>query len=548
MKKYPTFIISFLLVMMINIKNVYAIKINKDEITLGIGYSENLNVSGASSNSVTWTSTNEGIITVNNGLVTAKSVGTAYISVTDGVGSDTCKINVINNFVPVSNISLSKNEDTIKVGETKKIGASILPNNATNKTISYSSMNTAIAKVDTSGNVTGVAVGSTYISLVAESKSVLYKIDVVNPPKDIKLSSISIPGTYELTEGGTGKLTVTYSPSNATNKNITWKSSNNGIVTVDSGGNLKAIAPGSATITATSKDGNHVATSKITVNALDKTLKGISLNKTEIKLEIGKTEKLTVNYNPNNTDTKGVSWRSSNSTIAKVEEGVITAIKPGNVEIKVTSDEGNFQAVCKVTVLSPPIDSISFKNETEEVFLGETVTLETVSVPVNTMINNPIWTSSDEEVATIDELGNLTAIKLGTTTITISDKEGKVTASTTVNVIEKPDETLMIKVEGYNINFDPNIKTYDITIKKEQSLNISVNRDSSKYIIGGNRDLKNGSVITITVYDNEKTTYMINIRKKENFPIGFIIVISVLLIINIIRILVKNKKKYWIDK
>lgn len=548
MKKYLTIIISFLLVMMLNIKNVYAIKINKDEITLGIGYSENLNVSGASSNSVTWTSTNEGIITVNNGLVTAKSVGTAYISVTDGVGSDTCKINVINNFVPVSNISLSKNGDTIKVGETKKIGASIIPNNATNKTISYSSLNTNIAKVDSSGNVTGIAVGSTYISLVAESKSILYKIDVVNPPKDIKLSNITIPGAYELTEGGTGKLTVTYSPSNATNKTITWKSSNNGIVTVDSGGNLKAIAPGSATITATSKDGNHVATSKITVNALDKTLKGISLNKTEIKLEIGKTEKLTVNYNPNNTDTKGVSWRSSNSTIAKVEEGVITAIKPGNVEIKVTSDEGNFQAVCKVTVLSPPIDSISFKNETEEVFLGETVTLETVSVPVNTMINSPIWTSSDEKIAKIDEFGNLTALKLGTTIITISDKEGKVTASTTVNVIEKPDETLMIKVEGYNINFDPNIKTYDITIKKEQSLNISVNRDSSKYIIGGNRDLKNGSVITITVYDNEKTTYMINIRKKENFPIGFIIVISVLLIINIIRILVKNKKKYWIDK
>ncbi len=532
----------FASIMTIGINNVYAIKLNKNEMIIGVGNSETLRVTGSSSGSIRWTSTNTGIATVNNGVVTGKSIGTTYITVVDDTGTDVCKVTVASNYIEVTGIVLPKNGDTLIVGATKSINASVTPTNATNKTINYSSMNPGVAKVDSNGNVTGVSAGTTYISLTAGNKSALYKIDVINKAVNVKLSGISLPATYELEEGGSGRLSVTYNPSNATNKTVTWKSSDTSIVTVDGSGYLKALKSGSVTITATSKDGNHTATSKVTVNAVDRTLKGISLDKTELTMEMGKTQKLTIIYNPNNAANKNVTWRSTNSNIAKVENGVVTAIKPGKVEIKVISEEGGFQAACQVVVLSPPIESISFKNEINEVFLGDTTTLEIVSVPEDTMINYPIWTSSDETVATIDEYGNITGLALGTTSVTISDKEGKVTATTTVNVVERPDEKLVISVEGYNIRFDPDVKTYDITIAKEKSLKISLNRDPSKYVISGNHDLKNGSVITITVYGDEKVTYMLNIRKKEGIPLVFIIIISIILIANIIRILIKNKK------
>ena len=93
------------------------------------------------------------------------------------------------------------------------------------------------------------------------------------------------------------------------------------------------------------------------------------------------------------------------------------------------------------------------------------------------------------------------------------------------------------------MNFYVDTKDYTLLIGNESSLNIIVNRDSSKYVIGGNRDLKNGSIITVTVNDKTKTTYVINIKKKQNYLIYFICIISVLLFINIIRLIKNNKRK-----
>ena len=543
MRKLLFLFTSFVLIMTLNIKSVYAIKLNKNETVIRLDSSETLQVTGASSNDIRWASTNESIALVYDGVVTGVGIGTTYITVTDSTGSDVCKVTVTGSYIEVTGISLPKSGDTVNVGATKKINATVTPANATNKTITYTSLDSKIATVDSSGTVTGISTGSTYISLTAGNKSALYKIDVVNTVT-VKLSSISLPKTRELTEGNSDKLTITYSPNNATNKAVTWKSSNTSIVTVDTNGNIKAVAPGTATITATSKDGNRTATCKITVNALDKTLKGISFDKTELTMSVGKTEQITVSYNPNNANNKNITWRSTNSNVVSVENGVITALKPGKAAIKATSEEGRFQASCKVVVLSDPIESLSFKNEINEVYIDDTVELEIAPVPENTMINDPVWTSSNEEVAIFDEFDMLVAIGLGTTTITVSDKDKKIIATTTVNVVERPDSELIIEIEGYDIKFNQDIKTYDISIEDEEELEISVNRHPDRYVIGGNHDLKNGSVITITVYGDEKVTYMINIRKKKKTsPAIFIIVISLLLIANIIRILIKNKKK-----
>lgn len=541
MKKVYLYFLELILLLGISSSKVYALmEIEQNEIYLGLGYSEKIKTTGTASNNLIWTTTNNDIVSVTNtGIVTGKSVGIANISLTDGVTTTTCRIHVINNYIALDEIKLSENSTTLNINQTKKIPVSLVPSNASNNKIYYQSNDSSIASVDSSGNVTGRKDGTTYITITAEDKSAIYKVTVISK---VSLKGISIPNSYELKEGETGKLSVVYNPSNATNKAVTWKSSNTSVVTVDSSGNLKAISSGSATITATSSDGAYIATSKITVNAIDKTLKSIALNKKEITIEKGKNETLTVSFNPANAENKDVKWSSSNEKVATVENGRITALKPGTAEIKVVSTEGKYEAVCKVIVPSPPIESISFSSKEIEVFVGSTITLETTSVPEDTMINDPIWTSSDEEIVTVKD-GVVTGVKVGSATIKISDKEGKITAETTVNVVDHPSEPLMITIVGYDLNFNPDVKNYTLLIGNESYLDITTNVDDSKVTIGGNRDLKSGSIITITINDKEKVTYVINIKKKQNYTIYFIGIISILLFLNIIRLLLKNKRK-----
>ena len=522
---------------------VYAasIKLNQHNVNLGIGYNTTLKVvdtGGSSGTTVVWTSSDSSVATVNNGVVTGVKPGEAIITAKIGAEQAICKVVVINNFVPITGIRFSNSNETILVGSTQKLSVIVTPSNASNQSLSYTSSNSNVATVDSEGNVKGITVGEAYLTVSAAGYQAVANIKVINT---ISLNSISISKNLQLKEQSSSTLNVTFNPSNATNKKVTWKSSNPNVATVDSSGNVKAIAPGTATITVISSDGGKVATCNVEVIALSKKLTGISLNKTELTMELDAEETLTVNFNPEYAENKNIKWSSSNTKIAKVSNGKITPVKPGKVEIKAVSEDGNYEAVCQVTVLSPPIESIKFAQTKQSVALGSTITLKTVSTPTDTAINNPIWTSSDETVATVKD-GVLTALKLGTTIITISNEDGSIKAETTITVVEKVASDLSIKVKGYNLKFDPEKYEYSLLIGSETSLDFDINVDSSNVTISGNKNLKNDSVITITIKGNKKP-YVITIKKKESYTIYFIGIVSFLLMINIIRMLIKSKKK-----
>ena len=522
---------------------VYAasIKLNQHNVNLGVGYNTTLKVvdtGGSSGTTVVWTSSDSSVATVNNGVVTGVKPGEAIITAKIGAEQAICKVVVINNFVPITGIRFSNSKETILVGSTQKLSVIVTPSNASNQSLSYTSSNSNVATVDSEGNVKGITVGEAYITVSAAGYQAVANIKVINT---ISLNSISISKNLQLKEQSSSTLNVTFNPSNATNKKVTWKSSNPNVATVDSSGNVKAIAPGTATITVISSDGGKVATCNVEVIALSKKLTGISLNKTELTMELDAEETLTVNFNPEYAENKNIKWSSSNTKIAKVSNGKVTPVKPGKVEIKAVSEDGNYEAVCQVTVLSPPIESIKFAQTKQSVALGSTITLKTVSTPTDTAINNPIWTSSDETVATVKD-GVLTALKLGTTIITISNEDGSIKAKTTITVVEKVVSDLSIKVKGYDLKFDPEKYEYSLLIGSETSLDFDINVDSSNVTISGNKNLKNDSVITITIKGNKKP-YVITIKKKESYTIYFIGIVSFLLMINIIRMLIKSKKK-----
>ena len=235
-------------------------------------------------------------------------------------------------------------------------------------------------------------------------------------------------------------------------------------------------------------------------------------------------------------------WESSDESVATVKDGVVTANKKGTAEIKVICEDGQKEAICKVTVTSPPVESISFKNEKQTVYLDSKTTLKPVTTQTNSELENPIWKSSNEEVAVVEDC-IVTALSIGETVITISNQDESISATTIIKVVNKPKETLKISIDGYNLNFSPDIKNYTLKIGSESELKIHTNLSEDKVTINGNQKLKNGSIITITINDSEKVTYVINIKKQENYTIYFIAIISVLLLLNLIRLLFKKKKK-----
>ncbi|MDU5110909.1 MAG: Ig-like domain-containing protein, partial [Clostridium sp.] len=150
-------------------------------------------------------------------------------------------------------------------------------------------------------------------------------------PVVIPVTSVTLNKVKEsLLKGNTTTLVATINPSNATNKGVTWSSSNNSVAKVDQNGRVTAVGKGTATITVTTKDGSKKATCTITVTEESKPslvpVQSVTLNKTKESLLESKTTTLTATINPSNATNKGVTWSSSNKSVATVDQsGKVTA-------------------------------------------------------------------------------------------------------------------------------------------------------------------------------------------------------------------------------
>lgn len=547
MKKFSLFLGLFGMLFLVNCKLVWAeITLNRNNVTIGVGYKVNLYVNNDTSfnpSEVSWYSTNDNVASVSNGVVTTKGVGSTLITASWYNYRATCLIQVINNYVEIKTISLNSSSEELYLNETRKLKVNISPDNATDKNLLYTSSNSQIVSIDSNGNMTGKSQGNAVISVSSSSGNAKASL-MVRVVNTIGLKGISIRNQLTLNEGEGTTLTVSFNPSNATNKKITWKSSNPNVAAVDGSGNVFAKNSGNATIQAISEDNGYVASCQVTVNPVSKELKEITLNKDELTLSVNDEETLTVNFNPSYTDNKDIKWESSDKKIATVSAGVVKGIKPGTVEIKAINEKTKLYAICKVTIVAPSIKGISFEKERQTVYVGSKTTLKTISDPIGSVLDNAIWSSSDLEIATV-EGGVVTAKKVGTVVIMVANEDNSIKAEMTLEVMAKPvvETALKIKVKGYDLEFDPKIKEYTLQVGDESSLIFELNIDKKKYTINGNKDLKNGSIITITLTDKEQTQYIFYIKKKESKTILFIGIISGLLILNIIRMLIKNKKK-----
>ncbi len=255
---------------------VTGVELNVESVSLEVNGTETLiatiTPSNATNPKLIWETSDESVVTVDEyGNIKGLKAGTATITVTteDGGFTATCKVTVTEETskeVAVTSVKIS-GANTVTVGSTIKLRATVSPSNASNKKVTWSSSNKSIATVDANGNVKGLKAGTVTITAkTANGKTATYKVTVkAKAVTTVSVTSVKISGAKDLTVGDSLKLTATVSPSNASNKKVTWKSSNPSVATVDANGNVKALKAGTVTITVTTEDGSKTASVTITI-------------------------------------------------------------------------------------------------------------------------------------------------------------------------------------------------------------------------------------------------------------------------------------------
>jgi uncharacterized protein YjdB len=245
-----------------------------------------------------------------------------------------------------SSVAIGKENITINVGESTTLKVVVSPANATNKKVKWTSSNTKIVKVSSTGKVTGVANGKAIVTAtsVSNNRKDTIIIKVVTPVSSVKLNRT----TLDMIVGQSASLLATVSPNSASNKAVNWSSSDKKIATVNATGKVTAISNGAADITVTTADGKKKTTAKVTVTTA---VEDIAVDKSSVNLHVGNTTQVTATVLPVAASNQAVTWESSDKSIATVSQsGKITGVKAGQATISVTSEEGEFTAVVIVSV------------------------------------------------------------------------------------------------------------------------------------------------------------------------------------------------------
>ena len=265
--------------------------------------------------------------------------------------------------VAVESVTVNPATLTIEAGQTSQLTATVLPSNAANQNVSWSSSNTNVATVDQNGLVSAVSAGTANITVTTEDggKTSTCAVTVTAPVAPIPVTAISLDATATVGIGATKTLTVTYTPADAnTGKAVTWSSANTSIATVDANGVVTGVAAGTVAITATSTtDPSITASCNVTVQAIAVT--GVSVAPTSLSIKEGATSSLTATVQPTDATNRNVTWSSNNPAVATVNaNGVVTGVAVGSTTITVTTEDGNKTATCAVTVTEatpvPPTD------------------------------------------------------------------------------------------------------------------------------------------------------------------------------------------------
>ncbi|MDR0509274.1 MAG: Ig-like domain-containing protein, partial [Candidatus Methanoplasma sp.] len=303
--------------------------------------------------------------------------------------------------IAVTGVTLDKNTITLAIGGTYAFTATVSPSDATNKSIKWSSSNKAVATVDENGVVTAVGTGQITLSATTTDGNFRAFCTVKVTTFTAHATGVYLDkSTMNLQLYGTGQLTATVLPADATNKNVTWSSSNKMVANADATGKVIGITPGTATITVTTAEGGFTATCVVTVSS---PVKEVTLDYTSMTINLYGTGKLTATVLPAAATNKDVTWSSSARMVVNVDaSGKLTGVSLGTATITVKTVDGNKTATCEVTVVPKGpvlVNSVELDEKEMTLIIGSTGQLTATVLPVNAADKSVTWSSSNTAAA-----------------------------------------------------------------------------------------------------------------------------------------------------
>lgn len=495
-----------------------SISLNKENGIINRGENDQLTVSynpedTTDSKDIVWETSNDKVVAVDaSGKVSAVGIGTAIVTAKGANGTmDTCTYEVK---APLKAISV-KEKTTMNRGASEQLTVSYNPDDTTDsKNVTWSTSDKKVVTVDSTGKINAVGIGTATITVKgANGTKAECKVTVKAPLESIKMNKAS----DTMNRGDKQTLKVTYNPDDTTDsKALVWTSSDSNIAVVDENGVVTAKNPGTVVIKAQGAN-NTETTCKITVKA---PLESIDLNKENVTLNRGTNEKLNVTFNPTDTtDSKEVTWSTSDAEIVSVnEEGTIHAKGIGTVTITVKGANGT-KAECKVTVKAP-LESIKMNKASDTMDRGSKQTLKVTYNPDDTTDSKALaWTSSDSNVATVNENGVVTAKNPGTVIIKAQGANNtettcKITVKAPLESISLNTETLSLIEEGsqkLNVIYNPTDATDDKTVAWSSSNCEVATVDAS----GTVKAVKVGTATITAKVGNKVATCKVTVERKE---------------------------------
>lgn len=445
----------------VHVKNipVSGITLDYSDVTLEIGdttllLTATVNPVNATNKNVIWPSNNSAIATITNGTITPVTMGTTYVSATtlEGNFTATCVVRIVDSIVHVTSVNI--NQDSLVLnsnGASQLLTATILPANATNKSLIWSSANPSIASV-LNGTITPHIEGNTWIYAISvdggliDSCAVTVRAFIAVNGINIIDDSIMVPIT-----GNPVACTVQVLPANATNKNINWSVKNTDIAIVTSG-IIIPMATGTTMLYAVTQDGGYIDSCEVIVYV---PVTSVNLSANQIIVSTtGQPYTLTAQVLPANATYQTINWYSTDTTILKVNNGLIIPIGAGNATIYAVSVEDGHYDSCIVTV-NIGVTGLNILQDT--IVLGTASgpdTLYAITIPANATNQNFSWISGNVNIVTVNN-GIVTPVAGGNAFVYAISNDGgyldscfvKVNISvTSINLVQ----TSVTLVEGGN--------------------------------------------------------------------------------------------------
>ena len=451
----------------------------------------------ATNQKVIWSSDHPEFATVDQtGVVTAVAANGStrvYVTATTEDGNKTARCRVYvkeatGNRVPVSGISFAQSSAEVELGKTLQLTAGISPMNATNRSIQWFSSDPSVVAVS-DGLLSGKKLGTVTITAktIDGGFTASLEVTVVEKVEDptVHVSRVSLDkGSLNMKVGESATLKATVSPSNATNKGVTWTSSMNAVATVTSDGVVTAKAAGTAIITVRTDDGGKAATCNVIVVYEPEPIgeikvNGVTISPLSVNLNVGDSHQFSYRLSPENATNQEVSWSSSDPSVASVDsKGLVVGKSEGKANIIVTTSDGGMVSKASVTVSNAivPVTGVTISPTEMTMNIGETKPYTLTILPENASNMGYILYTDNYDVASFDtDNQTIVARKWGTANVTVSTTDGGYKATCKVTVIKPP---MSISVAPSTLSFgDVNVgetSTKSFTISNTGEFEVNV--------------------------------------------------------------------------